>query len=389
MVAPPERLDWIVFAEDWGGHPSTTQHLAAQLPQDDRILWIDSLGMRSPRLSREDGARIARRLRTMIGPSTPNRDAAPARAPDRVLRLPFLPWHGRGWCRALNRRVIGRAVITAARRLAMRRPLVLTANPISAHYRDALPTGPVIYLRLDDYASLPGVDARLIAASEPGLIAHADLVVAPNAALMPSHARRTLLLPQGVDVHRFATVPLHPPDTRVIGYWGMIDEWLDVDLVTEVARSMPNWTFELRGPARREIADRLRGLSNVRVLDPVPHHRLAAAGARWRGAWAPYRSDLQLPKASPLKLREYLAAGLPTASSPIPEAHALAHVTIVADLQAAEAWIHGEVAADSAERRSARRASQADAGWAGRADTLRRAARSLFAFTGDRQRRSR
>lgn len=376
------RTDWIVFAEDWGAHPSTTQHLVAHFAPEDRVLWIDSLGMRSPTLSRRDLARVLGRLQRSLVPRAPSTDACPAddapgRTPDRVLRPPFLPWHGRAAARALNGPLLGRAVSAALRSLGMDRPVLVTANPIVFHYLAHLPPAPLVYLRLDDYAALPGVDPSLIAASEPGLIARADLVVAPNPALIPDEARRTLLLPQGVDVERFSAVPPSPPDTRVIGYWGTIDRWLDLALVAALAESAPEWTFELRGRARPEVVADLPSLPNLRLLEPVPHHRLAAAAAHWRGAWAPFRPDLQLPRASPLKLREYLAAGLPTASSPIPEARALPHVTLVGDLAAALRWLREEVAHDSPERRAARRASQADAGWQGRAEALRRAVLAL------------
>src|SRR5690606_34564842 len=130
-----------------------------------------------------------------------------------------------------NGPLIGRAVSAAARSLGLHRPVLVTANPIVGHYLDHLPAAPLVYMRLDDYAALPGVDPSLIAASEPSLIARADLVVAPNPALIPDEARRTLLLPQGVDVERFTAVPTYPPDTRVIGYWGTIDRWLDLALV--------------------------------------------------------------------------------------------------------------------------------------------------------------
>ena len=54
-------MDWIIFGDDWGRHPSTTQHLVSRFQENDRILWIDSIGMRSPKLSVTDGARAIRK----------------------------------------------------------------------------------------------------------------------------------------------------------------------------------------------------------------------------------------------------------------------------------------------------------------------------------------
>lgn len=383
-TTPTATLDWIVFAEDWGSHPSTTQHLVAHLPPDDRVLWVDSIGMRSPRPSPRDAARVLGRLRRTLAPRHAPASVA-GRAPDRVVRPPFLPWHGEPWCRALNARLIGSAIARQAARLGLERAVLLTANPIVAHYLEALAPSVVIYLRLDDFGALPGVDRALIVAGERVLHARADLVVAPNAALLPSDARRAELIPQGVDVERFAAVPLDPPDTRVIGYWGAIEEWLDYDLIARVARRAPDWTFEMLGRAQPEALRALRSLGNVRVLDPVPHPRLAEVAAGWRGAWAPYRPDRHLLHASPLKLREYLAAGFPTASAPIPESRTLPDVTLVADADQALEWLRTEVMADTREARTARRARQQDAGWDGRARTLRRLALELLVARGPRR----
>jgi hypothetical protein len=50
-------MTWLVFGDDWGRHPSTTQHLARHLGEHSRVIWIDSIGMRSPTLSAADARR--------------------------------------------------------------------------------------------------------------------------------------------------------------------------------------------------------------------------------------------------------------------------------------------------------------------------------------------
>ena len=87
-------MDWIIFGDDWGRHPSTTQHLVSRFQENDRILWIDSIGMRSPKLSVTDGARAIRKLKGMLSGRISPRDLeddspttreSGKRSPNRVL----------------------------------------------------------------------------------------------------------------------------------------------------------------------------------------------------------------------------------------------------------------------------------------------------------------
>jgi len=378
------RADWLVFAEDWGAHASTTQHLVAHLPQGDRVLWIDSLGMRAPRFERADLARVFGRLKRVVqgrAPSAIGDRPAPrsGRVPNRVLHPLVLPWHLDAACVALNRRLLATQVGRAARATGLVRPVLVTANPVLVRYLDGLAASAVVYLRLDDFASLPGVDPGLVQATEPELLARADLVVAPSARLVPSSvpSGRVRILPQGVDIATFAAVPIAPPSgPLVLGYWGALGEWLDYPLITDVARALPELTLELRGSARPEAGvhaalARLRALPNVRVLPAVAHHELAAAAAHWSAAWAPFSRGMHLEHASPLKLREYLAAGFPSAATPIPEANEITGIAPITDLASVLAWLAHEVREDSVAARSARRARMANESWASRARDLR------------------
>ena len=58
--------DLIVFGEDWGRHPSSTQHLVKRLAADRRVIWINSIGLRRPRLRPADLKRIVQKLRAVL-----------------------------------------------------------------------------------------------------------------------------------------------------------------------------------------------------------------------------------------------------------------------------------------------------------------------------------
>jgi hypothetical protein len=58
---PSEQRPLVVFAEDWGAHPSSTQHLIKVLSQQRKIIWINSIGLRKPRLSWRDILRVSQK----------------------------------------------------------------------------------------------------------------------------------------------------------------------------------------------------------------------------------------------------------------------------------------------------------------------------------------
>jgi glycosyltransferase involved in cell wall biosynthesis len=364
-------ITWLFFGDDWGAHPSTTQHLARAIPADEPVAWVDSLTMRSLRPHPTEVLRVARRLRGRLRPAG---HAPSGRCPDLRLTPRVLPLHG--------------PVATQANRLLLRRPLqalvsalgappvVVVANPVAARHLDNFPHRAVVYLRLDDYARLPGVDADVVARVEPGLLARADVVAATARALLPGAARRSLLLPQGVDTAHFGQAPTSPPGSRVVGFFGLLAPWLDEALIVAAARAHPTWTFEFIGPVagggRPAFVD---AAPNIRWRGAVPYADLPRAIAGWQAAWIPFKVDALTTAVNPVKLREYLAAGLPVFSTPLPESAAVSGVCIGDDAAAVGAFLT-EAAVDDEARRCARRAAMQGHGWSARLASLRAAVRS-------------
>ena len=100
---------WVIFGDDWGAHPSTAQHLARALMPDHRIIWIDSIGMRSLQFSMAEVGEIARKLRNRMS----RRPAAAAggvkaAAPDIRLSVPIVPLHRVALARQVNHVLLSR-----------------------------------------------------------------------------------------------------------------------------------------------------------------------------------------------------------------------------------------------------------------------------------------
>jgi glycosyltransferase involved in cell wall biosynthesis len=342
---PPATLpdgSWIVFfGEDWGGHNSTGQYLAAGLAERHRVLWVDSLGLRSPRLNRADLRRIVRKLRTFLRNLSPRgnagngRSAALPNVPDNIVVVSPLaaPWLRYGWVRRVNRLVVGACLRRAARREGIDGPFVITACPAAVDVLDVLHPRRTIYYCADEHAVFPGMDPALVGRIEGELIARVDRVIATSRALVRRKSqqhRDVRYLPHGVNwahMHSaltasrsLAAIPGAGPP--VAGFIGQISDHVDLGLLAAVAASLPFVRFVIVGPVV-EPAPALPRAENIRYVGPQPYAELPHWLAGFGVALMPFADTPRVRYAHPTKVREYLAAGCPVVATPHPELEGL------------------------------------------------------------------
>ena len=314
--------DLIVFGEDWGGHPSSTQHLVKHLAANRRVVWVNSIGLRRPRLGARDLGRAARKLAAAVAP---RRAAGPPRLPPPgpVVQPLALPMAEGAAGRALNRALIGRAVRRAAAQAGLRRPVVWASLPSAVPALGALGEAAVVYYCGDDFGALAGVDHDAARAMEAELAARADLILAASPALAARFdPAKTHLLAHGVDLGLFTTPAAPAPELAgdprpVAGFYGGLAEWLDLELVAATARLLPGWRFVLVGPAQCDLAA-LHGVPNIELPGTRPHDALPGFAQHWTAGIIPFRDTPQIRACNPLKLREYLAAGRPVVATDFP-----------------------------------------------------------------------
>lgn len=314
--------DLVVFGEDWGAHPSSTQHLVRRLGLGRRIVWVNSIGLRRPRPCLGDLRRTAGKMAAALRarPVT----ASPARewAPDRIVAPIAVPWPGSRVAGTFNRCVVGRQVRKAMAGLDVRRPILWTSLPSAVDILGAAGERAVVYYCGDDFSALAGVDHAAVAAQELLLAGRADLIIAASPVLAARFpAGKTVVVPHGADVTLFsnpAPKPADLPDAMpVAGFYGSLSAWIDVDLVAGVARRMPDWCFFLIGPVRTDVSA-LAGLPNVMLAGPRGHGALPGYAQHWAASLLPFRDNAQIRACNPLKLREYLAAGAPVVTTDFP-----------------------------------------------------------------------
>jgi glycosyltransferase involved in cell wall biosynthesis len=213
---------------------------------------------------------------------------------------------------------------------------------------------------------------------ERGLLEKVDAVFAINGALADAkrvHNANTFISPHGVDHALFSKalddVTTVPPDLDVlprprIGFYGTLRDWVDFELIAHVARVRPDWHLVLIGQQLDDVSA-VRGFPNVHLLGQRPHAELPAYCKGFDVGMIPYRIDERMTFVNPLKLREYLSAGLPVVSTPVPEVTRFPGLARVASTpDAFVAAIEQALRETSAEDRAKRsRAMQAET-WAAR-----------------------
>jgi glycosyltransferase involved in cell wall biosynthesis len=108
----------------------------------------------------------------------------------------------------------------------------------------------------------------------------------------------------------------------VIGFFGLIADWVDVDLMADVAKHFSHGSLVVLGKSTTDTSV-LEQLPNVHLLGRKPYDQLPAYCKGFDVALNPFRLNELTLNANPLKVREYLAAGLPVVSTPIPEVEVL------------------------------------------------------------------
>jgi glycosyltransferase involved in cell wall biosynthesis len=350
---------------DWDNEIWTNQHhlmfrLAAA---GTRVLFIESLGLRRPDLgSGRDLRRIARRLRRGL--------AAPRQSDGVTVLSPLvLPLHSSAAVRELNARLLRASVRLAARRMRLRAPVLWAYVPQAEVLLDTVAPELVIYHCVDDIASQAGIDAASFAAAERRYAARADLVIASSPVLadrMRTMSGRVLYAPNVADTDHFSSAllpgPIDPavaalPEPRILFVGAIAAKKLDLDLLAALATARPGWTFVLIGPLGLGDPDTdvsaLRRMANVHLLGSRPQAHLPEVLRGAAVGLIPYRRTRLTESIFPMKVYEYLAAGLPVVATGLPALEGLDGVDLVDGVEPTLGAIERALREDSPARRRA------------------------------------
>jgi glycosyltransferase involved in cell wall biosynthesis len=314
----------VVFANDWTADPTSKHQLIRRLAADNDVLWIEAAGMRTPNFSSSsDLRRIATKARSFFQASHSVLDRLHVYAP------PAIPLPKLAAARALNAQLYRWTLRREMHRIGMgEESLFWIYAPHVAPLIRHLPRRGMVYHCVDLWSGFEGFDPELMTRWEAEICRRADVVFASARDLAERCLRynsNVHYVPHGVEHSRFATAlndgPL-PDDIRElpgprIGFFGLIQEWVDIDLIGRLADRLP-YTFVLIGTADRDLSV-LTARPNVVHLGRKPYAELPAYCRGFDAAIVPFRISNLTQSVNPIKLREYAAAGLPIVSSDLPE----------------------------------------------------------------------
>jgi UDP-galactopyranose mutase len=208
----------------------------------------------------------------------------------------------------------------------------------------------VVYDCMDELSAFRGAPPALVA-READLLRRADLVFTGGQSLW--EAKRTRhpgvhCFPSGIDTAHFGRARgtmAEPADQAAIpgpriGFFGVLDERLDVALVRELAAARPAWSLVMIGPVVKIARKELPRAENIHYLGPKSYGELPAYLAGWDVAALFFAMNEATRFISPTKTPEYLAAGKPVVSTPIRDVvHPYGDAGLVRIADGVAAWV--------------------------------------------------
>ncbi len=339
---------WVCFsAQDWWYHNRAHSdfQLMRRVARERPVLFVNSIGMRMPAPGRTTQVtrRILRKARSVLRfmsrplPDTPG---------FHVITPVIVPLYGSEPLRRLNAWLVRWQVRLAARKIGIQLgdAVIMVTIPTAWDVVEPLPRAALALNRSDLHSAFEETDQALIRDLERSLLTHSDVVLYTSRSLMeleaPLSADRAVFLDHGVDLERFGGDVGRPPagladiDGPVMGFFGGLDAYVvDLALLATVAREVPEATLLLIGDATGPI-DELLALPNVVWLGFRPYEEIPAHGATFDVALMPWLRNEWIEHANPIKLKEYLALGLPVVSTDFPEVRFYDDVVAIADDEA-------------------------------------------------------
>ena len=254
-------------------------------------------------------------------------------------------------------------------------------TPMALPLIDPLRPRAVIYDCMDELSAFLHAPRQLVQ-RESALLKRADLVFTGGPSLYRSKKERhpsVHCFPSSVDAAHFASArdDARPANrTPTLGFFGVIDERIDLGLIETLADAHPEWKIVMVGPVVKIPHETLPQRANIEYLGQRSYQDLPGLVAQWDVCLLPFALNESTRFISPTKTLEYMAAGKPSVSTPINDVvECFGGVVRIADsharfIDACEASL-AETPEDAADRRRRADAALEKTSWDATAAAMR------------------
>jgi len=368
----------VCFAKDWSEDPTSNNHVMKMLSQHNKVLWVNSISTRNPNLaSGQDLQKIVAKLKSFA--------KGPRKISDNLwVYTPIvLPFPHSRIATTINRAILRVSITHLRRQMGMKEFQFWTFLPNAVEYVGTLGESMLIYYCTDEWSQFKYLDGAKIGAMEQELIKKADVVFATS---RPMVERKKHLNPEthaalhGVDQTFFSSsldpatpiaAELQKVSKPTIGFFGLLHQWrIDQELIAFIAERRPNWNLVFVGKVAMDVS-RIEKYPNVHLLGRRPYETLPQYCKGFDIGIIPYVVNDLTINVNPIKMREYLSAGLPVVSTDLPEVHGYRDLCSVA--RTYDEFLLGierEIASDSPAHRLRRSQAMKSETWEKKVELL-------------------
>lgn len=315
----------IVFGEDWGAHPSSTQHIVKVLGKTRPVIWLNSIGLRKPKLTPHDLKRLFNKVKSFLvnqstnsekGNNTKEVTHIDTSSHFLIINPLVMPCANSWFSLKLSKVILKWQLNLACKKLAIKDPIIWSSLPTAVDYLELFDNAPCIYYCGDDFNSLAGVDHKFVSDKEALLVEKSSYIFTASEKMLERFPQdKTVNIPHGVNFKLFSKQVMYTPNDLpqgkpIAGFYGSISAWLDQNLLVKTIKALPHWHFVFIGKVACNV-DKLQQFSNVYFLGTRPHNDLPKYIQNWNVAMLPFINNKQIKMCNPLKLREYIASGTP------------------------------------------------------------------------------
>ncbi|MDX2137538.1 MAG: glycosyltransferase [Chloroflexota bacterium] len=211
----------------------------------------------------------------------------------------------------------------------VRHPILWLYTPMAQHFINALRPKLLVYDVMDQLSAFKGAPADIVERDRE-VLERADVVFTGGISLYQDkrdYSYNIYPFPSGVEADHFAQATdsqalARPEDivhiqSPIVGYYGVIDERMDLKLIQQIADERPEWNLVLIGPVVKIDPQELPQAANIHYVGMKTYEQLPAYLAHFDVALIPFAMNEATRYLSPTKTLEYLAAGKPVVSTPI------------------------------------------------------------------------